>query len=110
MVVDDRPPRRLSNGRIALLVAAVVAALALIGFAVGARTTIPRPPTAATTGAVDRNPHAPDRGRIATAKNPSILVLQPAPDGWDDMEPVEVWDAPRSPQPDLRPPGPPAAP
>ena len=96
MVVDDRPPRRLSNGRIALLVAAVVAALAVIGFALVGSNDDPPPADRSTTAAPSTEPtrRPPTEARIATAKNPSILVHSSPPDGWDDMEPVEVWDAP----------------
>ena len=91
----SRPPRRLSNGRIALLVAAVVAALALIGFAVVGSNDDPPSADRSTTAAPSTEPTTPPtEARIATAKNPSILVHSSPPDGWDDMEPVEVWDAP----------------
>lgn len=97
--VDASPPRRMSNSRIALLVAAVVAAVAVVGIALtrsGDDGPAAPSTTASSSTAVKKIP--PTEATIATARNPSILVHSSPPEGWDDMEPVVVWDNPVPPQ------------
>lgn len=95
--VDDRPPRRLSNGRLAALIAVVVLALgAIVGAVIASgddtpRVTIPSTTSTSTTTTVA---WPATEARIATAKNPSILVHSTPPTGWDSMEPAQEWDNP----------------
>lgn len=97
-IVDDRPPRRLSNGRLAALIAVVVLALgAIIGAVVASgddSPTVSIPSTTASSSTTTTVPWPATQARIATAKNPSILVHSAPPPGWDSMEPAEEWDNP----------------
>ncbi len=94
----DRPERRMSNGRIALLLGLVLLGLAAIVVALvvsGDDTPPVTPPTtASSTTTTTVAPWPATEARIATANYPSILVRSTPPDGWDGMEPVEEWANP----------------
>ena len=97
----ERPDRRMSRSRIALLVALVLLAIGAGVFALTRSDSDPAPDSSSTTATsasttAERWPAT--RARIATAKNPSIIVHAEPPTGWDDMEPVSVSDSPAIPQ------------
>ena len=96
-VDDDRPPRRLSNGRLAALIAVVVLAIgAIVGAVLASGDDTPQVTIPATTASSTTTTVAwpATQARIATAKNPSILVHSTPPAGWDSMEPAQEWDNP----------------
>lgn len=96
--IDDRPPRRLSNGRLAALIAVVVLALgAIVGAVIASGDDTPRitvPSTTASSSTTTAEAWPATQAHIATAKNPSILVHSTPPAGWDSMEPAQEWDNP----------------
>lgn len=99
-VVEDRPPRRLSNGRIALFVGAAILAVIAVIAAILLSGEDPTPTSPSTTASSTTTPavRPAEEATIATARNPTILVHSQAPEGWDSMTPVESWDNPEPPQ------------
>ncbi len=98
---DDRPPRRMSNGRLALL--AGIALLAIIAVVVAVKQSDsdspnPDPSTTASSTTTTAKRWPATTARIATAKNPSIIVHSEPPSDWDDLEPVQLSDAPPIPE------------
>jgi len=89
---EDAP--RMSRGRLAVLVAVIL--LAVVAVAIAAtRGGDPEPVESTTTASsTTLAPWPATEARIATAKNPSVIVHSAPPSGWDDMEPAEVWDNP----------------
>jgi len=85
---------RMSRGRLALLVALVALALVAVGLAVTRGEDPPRVTATTASSTTTIAPWPATEARIATAKNPSIIVHSQPPSGWDGMEPVEAWDNP----------------
>ncbi|UDY37066.1 L,D-transpeptidase [Dermatobacter hominis] len=97
----ERPDRRMSRGRIALLVGLIVVAIVAVVIALAGSGDDPAPDGPSTTASsasttAERWPAT--QARIATAKNPSIIVHSEPPTDWDEMEPVSVSDSPDLPQ------------
>jgi hypothetical protein len=98
---DDRPPRRMSNGRVAVLAGIALLAIIAVIIAIVRSGGDPSPTGPSTTASsTSTTPeHWPATvAKIATAKNPSIIVHSEPPTDWDELEPVSVSDSPPIPQ------------
>lgn len=71
-VVEDRPPRRLSNGRIALFVGAAILAVIAVIAAILLSGEDPTPASPSTTASSTTTPavRPAEEATIATARNP----------------------------------------